>query len=40
MFRSTGVPDSIGNDDLGETTIKIFDKLDVGIDPSNIEYFQ
>ena len=30
-----GVPDSISNDDLGETTIKIFHKL--GIDPSNIE---
>ena len=25
------------NDDLEETTIKIFDKLDVAIDPSNIE---
>ena len=33
----TGVPDSVSNDDLEETTIKIFDKLDVAIDPSNIE---
>ena len=33
----TGVPDSVSNDDLEKTTIKIFDKLDVGIDPSNIE---
>ena len=33
----TGIPDSISNDDLEETTIKIFDKLDVAIDPSNIE---
>ena len=33
----TGVPDSVINDDLEKTTIKIFDKLDVGIDPSNIE---
>ena len=33
----TGIPDSINNDDLEETTIKIFDKLDVAIDPSNIE---
>ena len=29
----TGVPDSISNDDLEETTIKMFDKLDVAIDP-------
>ena len=33
----TGIPDSISDDDLEETTIKIFDKLDVAIDPSNIE---
>ena len=33
----TGVPDRISNDDLEATTIKIFDKLDVAIDPSNIE---
>ena len=33
----TGIPDSIGNDDLEETTIKIFDKLDVAIDPSKTE---
>ena len=33
----TGIPDSISNDDLEETTIKIFDKLDVAIDSSNIE---
>ena len=31
-----GVPDSVSNDDLEETTIKIFDKLDGTIDPSNI----
>ena len=33
----TGVPDSVSNDDLEETIIKIFDKLNVAIDPSNIE---
>ena len=33
----TGIPDSISNDDLEETTINILDKLDVAIDPSNIE---
>ena len=33
----TGVPDSISNDDLEETTLKFFDKLDVTTDPSNIE---
>ena len=33
----TGVTDSISNDDLEETTIKNFDKLDVATDPSNIE---
>ena len=33
----TGVPDSVSNDDLEETTIKIFVKLNVAIDPSNIE---
>ena len=33
----TGVPGSFSNDDLEETTIKIFDKLDVALDPSNIE---
>ena len=33
----TGVPDSISNDDLEEISIKIFDKLDMAIDPSNIE---
>ena len=32
----TGVPDSISNYDLEETNIKIFDKLDVAIGPSNI----
>ena len=36
-LETTSIPDSISNDDLEETTIKIFDKLDVGIDPSNIE---
>ena len=36
-LENTGVPDSVSNDDLEETTIKIFDKLDVAIDPSNIE---
>ena len=34
----TGVPDSVSNDHLEETTIKIFDKLDVAIDPSNMEF--
>ena len=33
----TGVPGSVSNDDLEETIIKIFDKLDVTTDPSNIE---
>ena len=33
----TGVPDRISNDDLETTPIKTFDKLDVEIDPSNIE---
>ena len=33
----TGVPDSVSNDDLVETNIKIFDKLDVATDLSNIE---
>ena len=33
----TGVPDSVSNVDLEKTTIKIFDKLDVAIDPLNIE---
>ena len=33
----TGVPDSLSNDDLEETAIKIFNKLDLAIDPSNIE---
>ena len=33
----TLVPDSISKNDLEETTLKIFDKLDVTIDPSNIE---
>ena len=32
----TSIPDSISTDDLEETTIKIFDKLDAAIDPSNI----
>ena len=32
----TGVPDSVSND-LEKTTIKVFDKIDVAIDPSNIE---
>ena len=32
-----GISDSISNDDLEETAIKIFDKLDVAIDHSNIE---
>ena len=31
------IPDSISNDALEEATIKISDKLDVAIDPSNIE---
>ena len=33
----TGVPDSVSNDDLEETTIKMFDQLNVATDPSNIE---
>ena len=33
----TSIPDSVSNDDLEETTIKIFDKLDMATDPSNIE---
>ena len=33
----TSVPDSISNDELGETTLKTFDKLDMITDPSNIE---
>ena len=33
----TGVPDSISNYDLEETTLKIFDKLDVTTVPSNTE---
>ena len=33
----TGVLDSVSNDDLEETTIKIFGKFDVAIDLSNIE---
>ena len=36
-LETTGVPDSISNDDLEEPTIKIFDKLDVAIHRSNIE---
>ena len=36
-LKITGVPDSVRNDDLEETTTKIFDKLNVAIDPSNIE---
>ena len=32
-----GVLGSVSNDDLEETAIKIFDKLEVAIDPSNIE---
>ena len=32
----TGVPDSISNDDLEETTLKFFDKLDVTTDPLRI----
>ena len=33
----TDVLDSVSNDDLEETTIKVFDKLDLAIDHSNIE---
>ena len=33
----TGVPDSISNEDLEKTTLKIFKKLDVTNDPSYIE---
>ena len=33
----TVVPDSVSNDDLEETAIKIFNRLDVAIDSSNIE---
>ena len=36
-LETTGVPDSISNDDLQEPTIKDFDKLDVAIYRSNIE---
>ena len=35
-LENTSVPDSVSNDDLEETIIKIFDKLNVAIDPSNI----
>ena len=37
MFRNTGVPDSIINDDLEETTLKIFNKLDMTIYSLNNE---
>ena len=33
----TGVSDSISNDDLEETAVKIFDKLDLSIDSSCTE---
>ena len=33
----TLAPDSIGHNDLEETTLKIFDRLDIKIDPSYIE---
>ena len=36
-LETIGVPGSVSNDDLEETNIKIFDKLDVAIEPSNIE---
>ena len=36
-LQITGFSDSVSNDDLEKTAIKIFDKLDVAIDPSNIE---
>ena len=36
-LEDTGVANSISTDELEETTIKIFDKLDVATDPSNIE---
>ena len=35
----TGVPDSVNNDDLEETSIKNFDKLDVAVGSSNIENY-
>ena len=35
----TGVPDRISNDDLETTTIKIFDKLNVAIDPSKLFFY-
>ena len=33
----TSVPDSVSNDDMEKTTIRIFEKLDVAIDPSSIK---
>ena len=33
----TGVADSISNDDPEETTLKIFENLDLTIEPSSIE---
>ena len=36
-LKITGAPDSINNDDLEENTLKIFDNMDVTIDPSNTE---
>ena len=36
-LENTSVSDSVSNDDLEETTMKIFDKFDVVIDTSNIE---
>ena len=37
FLEITDVPDSVSNDDLEKTTIKVFVKLNVAIDPSNIE---
>ena len=36
-LQITGIPGSASNNDLEESTIKFFGKLDVAIDPSNIE---
>ena len=37
FLEITDVPDSVSNDDLEKTTIKVFVKLNVAIEPSNIE---
>ena len=37
VLEIISVPDSVSNDDMEKTTIKTFDKLDVGTDPSSTE---